>query len=66
MPYEVLCENTLWKTSPNPQEKIFDEVVLNKIASPLACNDNIKSSVTGIFLSICKILRNIRTVFSAE
>ena len=64
VPYEVLCENIFWKTSSNLRENIFDEVFLSKIAGLLACKVNIKDSITGIFLSICEIRRNSRTVFS--
>ena len=62
---EVLCENIFWKTSSNLRENIFDEVFLSKIVGLFACKFNIKDSITGIFLSICEILRNSRTVFSA-
>ena len=47
-----------WKTSQNSRENIFDKVFLSKIAGLLASNDNIKESVTDVFLSICEILWN--------
>ena len=41
-----------WKPSENSRKNIFDEVFLNNIADFLACNNNIKDSIMGVFLQI--------------
>ena len=59
------CENTFLENFIRFMRKhisIFNEGILSNIVCFLACNDNIKDPITGVYLSICEVFWNSYSV----
>ena len=59
VPCEVISQNIFHQIY---EKTYLMKIFLSKNASVLPCNDNIKDSITGIFLSIFEILWNSYSV----